>query len=185
MHVYYFLLDFTELSTSSTGNSKCETDCDRDPARNSKNAYSLLCSGFGPYQPTNYNFNKVKVRQFRKEWYLKFPWLEYSPSKDSVFCFYCRALPSASCDKAFVTNGFKSWKKMNEYSNNHSKSVGHKESLTKYAGFKSAIKQGSVISKIDSNHSKVVKENREYIKYLLETILYCAYQGIPIRGHRE
>lgn len=73
---------------------------------------------------------------------MKFPWLEYSPSKDSVFCFYCRALPSASCDKAFVTNDFKSWKKMNEYSNNHSKSVGHKESLTKYAGFKSAIKQG-------------------------------------------
>ncbi|KAF0704920.1 zinc finger MYM-type protein 1-like [Aphis craccivora] len=138
---------------------------------------SLLCSGFGPYQPSNYNFPKVKGRQFRKEWYLKFPWLEYSPSKDSVFCFYCRALPSASCDKAFVTNDFKSWKKMNEYSNNHSKSVGHKESLTKYAG--------SVISKIDSNHSKVVKENREYIKCLLETILYCAYQGIPIRGHRE
>lgn len=37
MHVYNFLLDFTELSTSSTGNSKCEIDCDRDPARNSKN----------------------------------------------------------------------------------------------------------------------------------------------------
>lgn len=29
---------------------------------------------------------------------MKFPWLEYSPSKDSVFCFYCRALPSASCE---------------------------------------------------------------------------------------
>lgn len=164
---------------------KCEIDCDRDPARNSNNAYNLLCSGLGPYQPTNCNFPKVKGRQFRKEWYVKFPWLEYSPSKDSVFCFYCRALPFASCDKAFITNGFKSWKKMNEYSNNHSKSVAHKESLTKYAGFKSAIKQGNIISKIDSNHNKVVKENREYIKCLLETILYCAYQGIPIRGHRE
>ncbi|XP_060845501.1 zinc finger MYM-type protein 1-like [Rhopalosiphum padi] len=166
-------------------NLKCEIDCDRDPARNSNNAYNLLCSGLGPYQPTNCNFPKVKGRQFRKEWYVKFPWLEYSPSKDSVFCFYCRALPFASCDKAFITNGFKSWKKMNEYSNNHSKSVAHKESLTKYAGFKSAIKQGNIISKIDSNHNKVVKENREYIKCLLETILYCAYQGIPIRGHRE
>jgi len=86
-------------------------------------------------------------------------------------------LPSASCDQAFITNGFKSWKKMNEYSTNYSKSFGHKESLTKYAGLKSAIKHGNVISKIDSNHSKVVKENREYIKCLLETLLYCAYQG--------
>ncbi|XP_022170796.1 zinc finger MYM-type protein 1-like, partial [Myzus persicae] len=74
---------------------------------------------------------------------------------------------------------------MNEYSTNHSKSFGHKESLTKYASLKSAIKHGNVISKIDSNHKKVVKENREYIKCLLETLLYCAYQGIPIRGHRE
>ena len=42
---------------------------------------------------------------------------------------------------------------MNEYSTNHSKSVGHKGSLTKYASFKSAIKLGNVVSKIDSNHS--------------------------------
>jgi len=93
--------------------------------------------------------------------------------------------PSVSCDKAFITDGFKSWKKMNEYSTYHSKSIGHKESLTKYAGFKSAIKVGNVISKIDNNHSRVVKTNREYIKCLLETILYCAYQGVPIRGHRK
>ncbi|XP_060846142.1 zinc finger MYM-type protein 1-like [Rhopalosiphum padi] len=190
--LFYFMSSKCKKTTNAQSrnpekqeNLKCEIDCDRDPVRNSNNAYNLLCSGLGPYQPTNCNFPKVKGRQFRKEWYVKLPWLEYSPSKDFVFCFYCRALPFASCDKAFITNGFKFWKKMNEYSNNHSKSVAHKESLTKYAGFKSAIKQGNIISKIDSNHNKVVKENREYIKCLLETILYCAYQGIPIRGHRE
>jgi len=75
--------------------------------------------------------------------------------------------------------------KINEHSANHSKSFGHMESLTKYAGLISAIKYGSVISKIDSNHSKVVNENREYIRCLLETLLYCAYQGIPIQGHKE
>lgn len=42
-----------------------------------------------------------------------------------------------------------------------------------------------LITNIDSNHIEVVKENRAYIKYLLETLLYCAYQGISIRGHRE
>jgi len=71
MNVYYFLLDFTQLSTSqlstsSIENSKCEIDSDCDPARNFKNAYNLLCSGFGPYQPTNCNFPQVKGRQFRK-----------------------------------------------------------------------------------------------------------------------
>ncbi|XP_025192782.1 zinc finger MYM-type protein 1-like isoform X2 [Melanaphis sacchari] len=173
------------LKPENVQSSEYEINCDRDPGRNFKNAYNLLCSGLGPYQPTDCDFPKVNGRKFRIEWYVKYPWLEYSPSQNSVFCFYCRALPSASCDQAFITNGFKSWKKMNEYSTNHSKSFGHKESLTKYAGLKSAIKHGNVISKIDSNHKKVVKENREYIKCLLETLLYCAYQGIPIRGHRE
>jgi hypothetical protein len=58
--------------------------------------------------------------------------------------------------------------------------------LTKYAGFKSGNQLGYIIiSKIDSNHSKLVKENKGFIKFLLETILYCAYQEIPIRDHRE
>lgn len=74
---------------------------------------------------------------------------------------------------------------MNEYSTNHSKSVGHKDSMAKFAGFKSASKLVSVIANIDSNHIKLVKENREYIKLLIETLQYCAYQGISIRGHRE
>lgn len=172
-------------STSSTGNSQCVNEYNRDPAGDYKNSYKFLCTGYGPYQPTDCSFPQTKGRKFRKEWYLTFPWLEYSPSKNSVFCFYCRAFPSVCCDKAFITEGFKSWKKMNEYSTNHSKSVGHKESMIKYAGFKSSLKLGSVITNIDSNHIKVVKENREYIKCILESLLYCAYQGISIRGHRE
>lgn len=49
--------------------------------------------------------------------------------------------------------------------------ISHKESLTKYAGLKSAIKHGNVISKIDSNHKKVVKENRDVYWKLFYTVL--------------
>ncbi|XP_025192707.1 glucosidase 2 subunit beta-like, partial [Melanaphis sacchari] len=45
-------------NTEKQTNSNCENDFDRDLTRNSKNAYNLLYSGFGPYQPTNYNFPK-------------------------------------------------------------------------------------------------------------------------------
>lgn len=48
---------------------------------------------------------------------------------------------------------------MTEYSTYHCKCFGHKESMTRYAGLKTTSKQGSVIANVDSNHSKVVKEN--------------------------
>lgn len=42
--------------------------------------------------------------------------------------------------------------------------------MAKYNGFKSTSKLGSVISNINSNHRKLVKENREYIQLLIETL---------------
>jgi len=178
------LLD-TPPSTTASPIENLSSEYGRDPAEGTKQAYKLISTKFGPYQPTNINFPQVNGRKFRIEWYVSFPWLEYSPLKDSAFCFYCRAFSSVNGEKAFTTEGFKSWKKFNESSNKHSKSVGHKEAMIKYSSYRSACKTGSIIDNIDSNHCKVVKENREYIKLLLETLLYCAYQGISIRGHRE
>ena len=33
--------------------------------------------------------------------------------------------------------------------------------------------------------SKVISDNRKYISILMEAILYCAQQGIALRGHNE
>ena len=48
---------------------------------------------FGPYQPKldkyPYSGPEKHLRRFQKSWFGKFPWLEYSPTMDVAYCFYC------------------------------------------------------------------------------------------------
>ncbi|XP_022168058.1 zinc finger MYM-type protein 1-like [Myzus persicae] len=166
--------------------SKPIIDTNRDPCQGKENAYYLLSNGFGPYQPKNYDFPKRGGRKFRSEWFISFPWLEYSPSKDSAYCFYCRAFPSNKSDITFISEGFRQWSKACFKSfPKHEQSVPHKESITKIAGYNEAKKSGSIINKVNTQYNQEVAENREYLKCVLETLLFCARQGIAIRGHRE
>ena len=43
----------------------------------------------------------------------------------------------------------------------------------------------SVSSMLDSNHSEVVKTNREYLENIIETVAFLGKQGISLRGHEE
>jgi hypothetical protein len=38
---------------------------------------------------------------------------------------------------------------------------------------------------VNTQYNQEVSKNREYLKCVLETLLFCARQGISIRGHRE
>jgi len=42
-----------------------------------------------------------------------------------------------------------------------------------------------VISELNLAHKNSVTQNREYIGCLLKTLLFCARQGIAMRGHNE
>lgn len=140
----------------------------------------------GPYQPVNISFPRTSGRTFRQEWYKSYERLEYSQELDSAFCFYCRAFPTVGMETAFVSCGFKKWGKANQRFSIHQKSNSHKEAFCKVNGYKQSISSsGNIIGLIDKNHSKVVSDNRNYLKNILETLLYCAKQGIAIRGHEE
>ena len=43
----------------------------------------------------------------------------------------------------------------------------------------------SVANQLVSVRRKQVDENRQYVRYLMEALLYCGQQGIAIRGHGE
>jgi len=47
----------------------------------------------GPYQPKLTEYPKTEsgrqYHRFQYTWFDQFPWLEYSPSKDAIFCFPC------------------------------------------------------------------------------------------------
>ncbi|XP_020979414.1 zinc finger MYM-type protein 1-like [Arachis ipaensis] len=71
----------------------------------------------GPCQPREHDFPQTyfgtSLRRFNAYWFDEFGnWLEYSISKDAVFCLYCYLMkPDGASGDAFVKEGFSNWKK--------------------------------------------------------------------------
>ncbi|XP_020987494.1 uncharacterized protein LOC107465075 [Arachis duranensis] len=71
----------------------------------------------GPYQPREHNFPQTyfgtSLRRFNADWLDEFGnWLEYSISKDVVFCLCCYLMkPDGASGDAFIKEGFSNWKK--------------------------------------------------------------------------
>lgn len=66
---------------------------------------------------------------FQTQWYQKSPWLHVSPGVEGVLCFYCsKAFNSETsplaknADSAFISSGFKNWKKALERFTVHERS---------------------------------------------------------------
>jgi hypothetical protein len=71
-------------------------------------------------------------RAFQASWYEKFKWLEYSISKDSVFCFDCRKFGSihGRSEEQFIKNGTRlnNWGCALRLLRNHAETQTHKSS---------------------------------------------------------
>ena len=71
--------------------------------------------GTPPVRPRNIRFPSSnfsgKLRSFSIAWYRDYTWLEYSVSRDAVFCFACRLFaPRYRISEVFTLNGFSYWK---------------------------------------------------------------------------
>ncbi len=53
-------------------------------------SYVKMCVDRGPCQPVLRFPKNTEGRSFQNTWYENRPWLEYSPDKDSIYCFSCR-----------------------------------------------------------------------------------------------
>lgn len=53
-------------------------------------SYVKMCVAREPCQPVLRFPKNTEGRSFQKMWYENKPWLEYSPEKDSMYCFSCR-----------------------------------------------------------------------------------------------
>ncbi len=50
-----------------------------------------------------------KYRSFNAKWYERFNWIEYSQSKDLIFCKACRHFPEQHTEGTFTKEGFKNY----------------------------------------------------------------------------
>uniref|UniRef100_A0A8C2HAB0 Uncharacterized protein n=1 Tax=Cyprinus carpio TaxID=7962 RepID=A0A8C2HAB0_CYPCA len=109
-----------------------------------------------------YMLPHLDLRSFNSEWYKQHPWLDYSQSQNSAYCF--------------SYGGFKV----------HEKSEGHVNAMFAWGEHKKAIVTDcSIHDALNEVYNKKVQENRKYIKTVAEVLLLTATQNIAQRGHHE
>ncbi|XP_060873889.1 zinc finger MYM-type protein 1-like [Metopolophium dirhodum] len=158
----------------------------------------------GPVQPilTSYPLTKfgTQNRAFNNKHYKIYEWLEYSISKDSIFCFACRNSNtgnSGNFEDSFLV-GFRNWKKLSVSNgtkggnkskinklDTHAKSNLHLTCMVKWSAYQKTKETGSVYSQISSQHTLMVESNRKYMKILVDIVLFISCQGLSFRGHDE
>lgn len=91
---------------------------------------------------------KDRTLSFQKVWYEKHPWLHVSPGIEGVLCFHCAkyytsGIPAQdkNTDPAFVSSGYKNWRRGLEKFSVHEKSAAHKMAVTTAAYEKKPCKR--------------------------------------------
>ena len=79
---------------------------------------------------------------------------------------------------------FSYWKKP-ERLNKHAKSKCHTMAMTKWIFSQNTGSEESVIELLDAYHKDNVKANRQYMKIIIESLVFTAQQNIAQRGHEE
>ncbi|XP_021770498.1 zinc finger MYM-type protein 1-like [Chenopodium quinoa] len=153
---------------------------------------------FGPYQPKldNYPYSgsEKHPRRFQKSWFVKFPWLEYSPTMDAAYCFYCFLFakkPLGRCGSdTFTVKGFKNWKKVNNgkdcaflcHMGKDSNSA-HNFSTKCYFNLKN---QSAHIEKVvEKVTAEEIVKNRLRLKTSIDAVKWLTFQACAFRGHDE
>ena len=74
---------------------------------------------------------------------------------------------------------------MNEKLLKHSKSVQHLTSTVQYNSYKSSKLTGTIVAQLTTAKKNEILKNRQYMKVLINITLFCAKQGLALRGHDE
>lgn len=123
---------------------------------------------------------------FQQKWFTTFPWLHYSATLQGVLCFHCAKVYmnqptfAGKCDSAFVTAGFRNWKKAIDRFSAHAKSQMHIHAMNVYAQ-----KGNTIGSQLSSAVARQQEEARNGLTKIVGSIKYLARQGLALRGHVE
>ncbi len=127
-----------------------------------------------------------KTRSFSSRWYDEFKWIEYSRSRDAIFCKACRHFPGSQTEYSFVRNGFQDWKHLRQACLRHASGKTHTVALGKLDAYRESHMSNSRGMVLNQLHGDAfVQRNKEHLKAVLDIVMLCAKQDIALRGHRE
>lgn len=155
---------------------------------------------FDLYKPDeNFNFpitafGKNDMR-FHYEWFKTYPWLAYSVCFDAAYCKYCIAfICSDTVGKGdnmkvgqLVSQPFKNWKYATQKFAKHAGLTYHGKCTVAADNFKNvqSMITPSIASQINTQRQNQVLENRENLKPIIESIIFCGEQELALRGHEH
>lgn len=147
-----------------------------------------------PWMPSkHYNFkNDVEdsKRPFLFKWFSQYPWLVYSELLKGALCLTCvlfrPRVIHGSCFGSFITSSFVNHKKFIEKANQHEKNKWHIESFIRSKDFKDMKKTNCGIDQVlDSCYKNKIEQNRNKLKPIISSLLFCAIHNLPIRGDTD
>ncbi|XP_014675618.1 PREDICTED: 52 kDa repressor of the inhibitor of the protein kinase-like [Priapulus caudatus] len=126
-----------------------------------------------------------KTRKFQIQWLFSFPWLVYSRSSDGGVCKYCALFSNTQA--TLVTRPLTTCNKTPEKLKAHSQSSNHQASVTKASCFVEIMKgqQKNVQEQLSKGLANRIAENRQKMRSIVETVILCGRQNLPLRGNHE
>jgi len=127
-------------------------------------------------------------RSFQKTWFDEFDWLEYSESKDAVFCLYCYLFfnsgkPEKFGSSVFAHQGYVNWKKAKDAFSKHSACKTHVDARLKCDDFMN--QRTSVGRKLVEVSTEEEKRYEIRLTSSLDVARFLISQGQPFRGDDE
>ena len=141
-----------------------------------------------PARPTFIEFPKTPfgikktMRSFTQSMYT-FNWVEYSISRDAIFCFCCRHYGGTG---VFVTEGFRDWKTALEKGRGlyqHDQGKSHMDCCKMWREAMHRAKTGTTISY--QLNTQQIDNNRYYIKAVAQIVQFLATNELAFRGSDE
>ena len=156
---------------------------------NEREKYSFDCHHFTP--ELDYKFPKDKSRSFQHQYLRKYKWLRYSRQDNGGYCLPCVLFPTSTDARkgkgTFVDTAFTNFKKAYEMCDNHAERHYHKDAVTFCDGFVKRMSgtRESVAVQFQRDLSHSIQTNKQKLGSIVETVVLCGRQNIPLRGHHD
>ena len=130
-------------------------------------------------------------RSFQYSWLTKYPWLKYSEQDNGGYCLPCVLFSRSGSLRAdpgvLVSNPLTNFRKALELLDKHGGKEYHKVALVKMDAFLKVMtgQQQSICVQLNDATKKLVAKNRKKLQSIIETIILCGRQNIPLRGHHD
>ena len=92
-------------------------------------------------------------------------------------------------EDALRSIGYKDWKHAtgkNGALEKHDKCQSHRQAMLSWRDFQgNSSQETSIGQRLDRSRSALIEQNKHYLQTVVEVLLLCARQNIPMRGHDE